>query len=563
MFSKAFSAKVEKVRSATSSAEPYEFDDGVQCRSKLDNLDYITEEDVTHLVLRAANKNCGLDPAPTWIVKTFVTDLAPFIANLINVSTHTGQFPSSQKCAIVTPILKKATLDPNDLNNYRPVSNLSFLSKILERSVYERLNFYLKDRDLMPENQSAYRQHHSTETVLLDVMADAFVASDSGKVTLLGLLDQSSAFDVVDHSILLDRLYNKFGFDGSVLQWIRSYVTGRTQYVNYNCSLSETTSVLYGVPQGSVLGPILYLLYTSEVSSVVQRFGFKVHAYADDLQIYDSCYPVHASRLVLRLSECIKAVQDWMSTNRLCLNPSKTELIWLTSSRKLHHCPMDEVQLCGSVVKPSLQVRNLGVILDSAMTMIPHVNKIIGLCYFHIRQLRNIRRSLTADATHALVRALIHSRLDYCNALLIGLPEYMFTRLQSVLRAAARLILKVPSRVGVLERMKSELHWLGFPERVTYKVAVMTFKSVRGHAPTYLTKRFTLVSDMPGRKQLRSASNNLLEPPVSKTLTIGTRSFYHAGSTVWNDLPGQMRMYGLSLYCFRKELKTVLFRSMI
>ena len=162
----------------------------------------------------------------------------------------------------------------------------------------------------------------------------------------------------------------------------------------------------------------------------------------------------------------------------LCLNPSKTEVIWLGSSRRLKGFPTDPVLISGSWITPSKQVRDLGVTIDSELTMISHVNKLLGICYFHIRQLRAIRRSLTVDAAHALVRSLIHSRLDYCNSVLVGLPDYMINRLQSVLRSAARLVLQLPKRSHALERMQAELHWLVYiytdytTQSVSYRTSV-------------------------------------------------------------------------------------------
>ena len=156
-----------------------------------------------------------------------------------------------------------------------------------------------------------------------------------GKITLLGMLDLSAAFDTVDHQILLNRLRHSFGITGTVLRWISSYLTGRTQFVRFNGSTSRITTVTSGVPQGSVLGPVLFLMYTADVVRVIEKNGFNVHAYADDLQIYDHTVQSGTSFLLRRMSACIEDVAIWMSTNRLCLNPSKTELIWLGSSRRL------------------------------------------------------------------------------------------------------------------------------------------------------------------------------------------------------------------------------------
>ena len=195
--------------------------------------------------------------------------------------------------------------------------------------------------------------------------------------------------------------------------------------------------------------------------------------------------------------------------------------------------------------------------------MIPHVNKLLGICYFHIRQLRAIRRSLTVDAAHALVRSLIHSRLDYCNSVLVGLPDYMINRLQSVLRSAARLVLQLPKRSHALERMQAELHWLVYPHRLYYKVGVISYKCLHGLAPPYLSTRLIKVSDVDGRSHLRSASDGQLVIPKSKTKTIGVRGFHISGPTFWNFLPGQLRDNDLTLRTFREQLKTVLFRDAV
>ena len=304
-----------------------------------DTFSAVDETVVVRLIRSAANKNSMLDPVPTWIVKQYVDDLAPFITTLFNSSIQNGVFPSSQKCACVTPILKKTSLDIDDLGNYRPISNLTFLSKVLERCIYEQTTAYLQEHKLFPEKQSAYRKFHSTETAILEVLSNVYAAADNGKVTLLGLLDQGSAFDCVDHEILCERLGHNFGFTGKALKWFKSYLTDRSQFVSFNGEQSKTTRVYYGVPQGSVLGPLFFLLYTAEVFAIVEKHGLMSHGYADDLQIYGHTDPGSTSTLVSTLSHCVDDLKDWMASNRLRLNPAKTELIWLASSRRLPLVP--------------------------------------------------------------------------------------------------------------------------------------------------------------------------------------------------------------------------------
>ena len=288
--------------------------------------------------------------------------------------------------------------------------------------------------------------------IKLKVTSDALIAADMGKLTLLGMLALSAAFDCVDHSILLGRLEVSFGFGGAVLDWMRSYLVGRRKYIRYNGLTSSTTVVQLGVPQGSVLGPLFFILYTVAVFHIAEELGFFIHGYADDLQLYDHSLACDTAQLSVRLAHCIEAMGQWMSSNRLKLNASKTEFIWLGSTRRLAGCTFDPIIISGVPIQPSSTVRDLGAYIDSGMSYTDHVTRLTRTCFFHIRQLRSIRRSLTVDSSHALVRALILTRLDYCNGLLGGAPKCLLSPLSRVLRVAARLILLLPRTSSVEKR---------------------------------------------------------------------------------------------------------------
>ena len=193
------------------------------------------------------------------------------------------------------------------------------------------------------------------------------------------------------------------------------------------------------------------------------------------------------SDLVARVVVCIERVKAWMSSNRLRLNPSKTELIWLGSSRRLQHCPAGKVRISDADIQPAESVIGLGVLIDSAMTLTTHVNHLVGVCFFQLRQIKIIRRSITTDAAHSLVRAPIHARVDYCNGLLVSCPKYLTDKLQSVLRAAARLVLQLPYRSSVTEVMHRQLHWLDIQNRVRFKIGLLIYKCLHGLAPQYLS----------------------------------------------------------------------------
>ena len=199
-----------------------------------------------------------------------------------------GIVPSSMKSAVIKPLLKKENLDCNILKNYRPVSNLTFLSKVLERVVAKQLKEYMSNNNLQEPFQSAYKQYHSTESALLMVHNDILCAMENQGVTLLVLLDLSSAFDTIDHPVLLSRLQHHLGINGTILAWFESYLSDRTQCVHINGKSSAPQPLQYGVPQGSVLGPLLFSIYILPLGDIIRRHGMKLHIYADDTQVYVS-----------------------------------------------------------------------------------------------------------------------------------------------------------------------------------------------------------------------------------------------------------------------------------
>ncbi len=218
-------------------------------------------------------------------------------------------------CVCVKPLIKKPQLDPSELANYRPISNLPFMSKILEKVVSAQLCSFLQKNDLCEEFQSGFRPRHSTETALVKITNYLLLASDQGCISLLVLLDLSAAFDTIDHDILVDRLQNYTGIQGQALRWFRSYLSDRYHFVYLNGESSQLSPVKYGVPQGSVLGPLLFSIYMLPLGNIIRKYGISFHCYADD-----------TSKLS-KLTECVKNVKDWMTNNFLLLNSDKTEIL--------------------------------------------------------------------------------------------------------------------------------------------------------------------------------------------------------------------------------------------
>ena len=246
-----FNKKIEKIRQNTGKC-PVQSSLPSASTVTLDSFKVFSADDIRKTIMNAPSKSCALDPVPTNTLKEFLPELLPFLTCMCNASLQEGYLPTSQRHALVTPRLKKPGADQTDVINYRPISNLSFISKIVERLVCQQLVSFLEENKLLPNLQSAYRKHHSTETVLLKVVSDILRAADIGHVSLLCLLDLSAAFDTVDHNVLIDRLQNSYGLNGTVLSWIKSFVHQRTQSVVVGGGVSTKSEVKCGVPQGSV-----------------------------------------------------------------------------------------------------------------------------------------------------------------------------------------------------------------------------------------------------------------------------------------------------------------------
>ena len=551
-----FNDKVAAVQAGTAGAQPPSFTPAPSgcCFEQFKKL---TADDVTSIVRALPDKQCSMDPIPTRLLKENVDVLAPFLVDLFNKSLTSGLVPLAFKAAFISPLLKKANLDSADVKSYRPISNLSVLSKLLERLVAKQLIEYLTLTGLLPTLQSAYRQHHSTETAVLKVLSDILLAVDTGNLALLTMLDLSAAFDTVDHETLLRRMQVSYGIGDTVLRWFSSYLKDRTQYVRCSSSKSSSSPIKCGVPQGSVLGPILFLLYTAELQRLIQRRQLLPHLYADDTQIYGTCRPSETVQLQSEISECVDDVGSWMQSNRLQLNSAKTEALWCSSARRQHQIPVTGLRVGTEVVMPSAFVRDLGIYIDADLSMRTHVTRVVSSCFAVLRQLRSIRRSVTPSVMQSLVVALVLSRLDYGNSTLAGISGHLIAKLQSVLNAAARLTLAARKYDHVTPLLR-ELHWLCFPERIDYKLAMLAFKCLNGLAPSYLANVFDRVSDVQARRHLRSASTTDVLVPRVRRSTIGGRAFPVAASRVWNGLPPLVRS-SPTLETFKKHLKTVLF----
>ncbi len=266
--------------------------------------------------------------------------------------------------ARVIPLLKKPTVNTSLLGNYRPVSLLPFVAKTLERVVFNQLSLFLSQYNKLDAKQSDFRSGHSTETALLSVTEALRIAKADSKSSVLILLDLSAAFDTVNHQILLSTL-SSLGITGIPLRWFESYLTGRSFRVAWGGEVSKTHQLVTGVPQGSVLGPLLFSTYTTSLGPIIQAHGFSYHCYADDTQLYLSFQPDDPT-VAARISGCLADISAWMKEHHQQLNMAKTELLVFPATPTLQHD--FTIQLGSSIITPSTSVRSLGVIFDDQLT---------------------------------------------------------------------------------------------------------------------------------------------------------------------------------------------------
>ena len=300
-------------------------------------------------------------------------------------------------------------------------------------------------------------------------MSDLLDSVDSKNICLLTLLDLSAAFDTIDHSILLTRLERSFGLSGTVLSWFKSYLLERVQSVQIKNSFSKQVRLDYGVPQGSVLGPVLFTLYTQPLASILQNHGLKYHFYADDSQMYVNGTIQDLPNMISITKQCFHEIKKWMTVNKLKLNEEKTDIILINNPRLNKDLESVNIDLYGHMISSKEVVKNLGVYIDHHLSMGSFVGSLSKSLYFQLRRIGLVRKYLNEETTKTLVTSLILSRLDYCNSLLAGLNNKYLNRLQVIQNNAARLITRSKKRDHVTPLLK-ELHWLPVKERIIFKI---------------------------------------------------------------------------------------------
>ena len=509
---------------------------------------------VKSIVKRVKITHCGNDPIPVreLMKSNNVDGLIEIYVDIINCSIANKVFPWSEKKAIVKPIVK-GKLDTQSLSSFRPVSNLTFLSKIIENVILDQLTDHLNAVQALPDCQSAYRRLYSTETSMCSVINDLLVLMDNGKCGILILLDLSAAFDTVVHSLLLKDC-KAIGIEDDALEYIRSYLEDRTYCVQIGKSFSKVKHLERGVPQGSVLGPILFCIYTIELSRLLAKHGVCFKLFADDTQFYLTLSDV--VNVEEKIGNLMRDIGKWMEMKQLKLNENKTECLVVGKHKDLASLDISRLNINNNTMVVSSEVKDLGVQVDCNLSFKSQINQTVKIAAYHLRNIAFVRKYLDEKTTKMLIHNHVINKLDYCNSLYYGLPNYLLRKLQLIMNRAARLVKGVHIRESITPALV-ELHWLPIKARLVHKICVMTYQALNCGKPKYIRE---LLDDFSVNTEMTLRHSDVLhrlnEPRCNYEL--GFRAFKNCAPRLYNKLPESVKN-SENIKTFKRKLKTYLF----
>ena len=550
-FLKYFSDKIAKIRS-TFPEERKQTPKMPLPGGKLSEFEPATEDEIRGIVKEYGIKCSPEDPIPAALLKMSDMDLfIPIWTQLVNLSLREGSM-QCLKNGILLPLIKQLDeiMDKENDKNYRPVTNLQFVGKLIERVVNKRLNEHMRKYDLESDFEHGYKEGHSTETLLLKAVDDLLISCDNGLPSIVMLLDLSAAFDTVDQLKLVQILEEEIGIEGTALKWFVSFLTGRTQRVKVRGAYSEVGDLLYGEAQGSVLGPPLFNIYIRSLKKQVEPSGFSIYGFADDHQLIKTFLPVlQIQALDGDINKCFELITDWMDSFFLRLNATKTKILVIGPSSVRNTVVVQGTFIGKSCIRFVDSAKNLGVILDNELTFKEHVEKVVKQCFGIIRKLSKIRAFLTYEQLRTAVSAFIFSRLDYCNSLFFGISEELLNKMQYVQNCAARLVKgkNKSFRGSTLEFIRG-CNWLRVRERIIFKISLLVHKCLYGVAPKCLKELFVYAGSKRTMKLRHETYNS----------SYGSRCFRRVAPKIWNLLPLTIRCEK-DVTMFKKGLKTFLF----
>lgn len=506
---------------------------GPYSEASFTNFDTVNQLDIARILSTLdAAKSSGPDGIPTPIIKMLAPEISHGLPILFNRMLQEGLLPHQFKFAHVTPVYKRG--NPTLPDNYRPISLLPVLSKVLERIVFDQLTSFIEsnpDLKVLPPEQFAYRRGHSTEDALTLAIDHWSRTVDTGQMTAVCFADMSKAFDRVNHQQLLEELHS-CGIGSSVLQWFRNFLCERRQAVKIGINVAPAVHVSRGVPQGSVLGPVLYSIYVRRIPTILKHVS--VIQYADDI-----CFFTQGNDpavLSNTLSTALEDLNSYLQSRSLVLNPNKTEVMLVTSARR--PALSLQVTLNGTVIKQVNCARYLGLHIDSHLTFSTHVEKVVAKVAGLIFALRRHRHKLDIKSRRMYYLTLIQPHFEYASNAFSNLLSSQLTNMLTVAaNNGVRAIFGLPAWVHV-SSLYQKLQIAPLHQRYALKCYIVAYKCANNLSPAPLAARFQLnIRQASWTRQNTFCTFKL--PHVSSQT--GLNSFSFIAADRFNGLPADLR----------------------
>lgn len=510
----------------------------------------ITTEEIRKHVLAIKSDSTGSDNISRRMILLTLNPVLPILCHIFNCSLSSSEFPDAWRHALVIPIPKIS--NPTSFSNYRPISILPFLSKVLERIVHEQLYTYLHNNNILSSFQSGFRPGHSTVTALNKVCEDIRYGVDNQQVTILALLDFSNAFNTVDSDILLGIL-RSINFSPKTTEWFYSYLHGRTQRIKFDGKQSSQCNISAGVPQGGVLSPLLFSIF---INTLTQHIRSSYHLYADDLQIYETAPINDIPRAIDNINSNLQIINNWSKSFGLSVNPSKSKVCMFGTSKQLFklQSSLPPILFNNICLEPSASVVNLGIRMDSTFSWSPQIAELSRKIFCALGSLRRWKNLLPLKTKISLSQTLLLPILDYADSCYIDLSQQLLNKLERMQNLIIRFIFGL-RKYDHVTQYRYQLKWLTVKDRRHLHSLTLLY-TVLYHpiTPSYLKERFKFLgSNTLHSQHLRSRNNNLLEIPLSRTKCYGD-SFTIKTVKLWNALPDEIRR-SQSVGIFKRKLK--------
>ena len=519
----------------------------VQSKRKKPNQKFIIPDmsiiDV-RMYLKNLNKTkaTGLDGVGPKLLNMCCDVLAPSLTYLFNLSIRSGRFPQIFKNARVCPVLKGGSESNPD--NYRPVAILPSLSKIIERHIATKFYNYLNENEYLIKSQSGFRPMHSCVTALTKLIDEWLTNMDNGELNGVVFLDLKKAFDLVNHYILLQKL-RIYNVSDKTLNWFESYLFARTQRVKIGNIYSDPKLTKTGVPQGSILGPLLFIVYINDMSLYLENSSLDL--YADDSTLYKNGNDIRIIKSCLQND--MENIEKWCENNCMKLNPKKCKSMIIGSRQKIDNFGNTlSIAVSGETIENVKNEKLLGIYIDNQLKWTEQVNKISVAISSKINLLQKIRNYLPMHVRVIFFNAYILPLFDYCFNIWGNCNAYCLDKLNKLLKRSARVILEADISTPSSLLFKC-LNWIDIEHRLLYYKAILVFKTLNGMVPNYLQEKFMVTFNQ--NYNLRSSGNNQLFVPKPKTNFL-KHTFLFSGSQIWNNLPLEVKNCK-SLSCFKSK----------